>query len=52
MSPTGEVGYGQSLPSWNGVGLILDPARPRALVYTDPRQPGRPPQRFFVLSHQ
>lgn len=52
MSSTGEVGYRQTLPSWNGVGLILDPSRPKALVYTDPQRPDRPPQSFFVLSHQ
>jgi hypothetical protein len=52
MAPTGEVGYRQTLPSWNGVGMILDPARPKALVYTDPQRPDRPPQRFFVLRHQ
>jgi len=52
MNPTGEVGYRQSFPSWNGLGLILAPGRPKALVFTDPHLPNQPPQRFFVLSHQ
>ena len=51
MSPTGEVGYRQTFPSWNGLGLILDPARTQALVATDPQRPDGPPQRYFVLRH-
>jgi hypothetical protein len=43
MSPSGQVGFRQTFTSWVA-GLILDPARPQALVYAD--------QQFFVLRHQ
>ncbi len=47
----GEVQLRQTFPSWNGVGLFNDPARPQALVITDPQAADAPPQRYFVLSH-
>ncbi len=51
LAPSGEVGYRQTFPSWNGVGLVIDPARPQALVITDPQRPDRASGRYFVLSH-
>ena len=46
----GEVVLGQTSQSWNGVGLVIDHDRPRALVIGDPQQPSGPPQSFFVLA--
>jgi hypothetical protein len=45
----GDIRFARTLPSWNGLGLVVDHDRPRALVVTDPQLPGAPPQSFFVL---
>jgi hypothetical protein len=46
----GEIQSRHVFPSWNGVGMIIDSARPQALVYTDPREADEPPGRYFVLT--
>ena len=45
----GEVLLARTSPSWNGVGLVMDHDRPRALVVADPQGPSGPPQALFVL---
>jgi hypothetical protein len=45
----GNILMARTFPSWNGVGLVTDHDRPRALVVTDPEVPGEPPQGWFVL---
>jgi len=45
----GDVVLGRTLPSWNGLGLMVDHDRPRALVLTDPQRPGEPSGAYFVL---
>jgi hypothetical protein len=45
----GNVLMARTFPSWNGLGLVTDHNRPRALVGTDPQAPGEPPEAYFVL---
>jgi hypothetical protein len=45
----GDVVLSRTLPSWNGLGLVVDAGRARALVATDPQIPGGESEAFFLL---
>ncbi len=45
----GTVVMARTFASWNGLGMVPDHDRPRALVVTDTQVPGAPPETYFVL---